>query len=498
MNNSITHLVENGIPSLEGITENFSRQKVGHAEYIEAVKRVFLEAASMFIGETFSMMDEMLRSSSLRKKTWEIVRTDQKSIITSIGETTYQKTLFRDKVSKKSRYLIDDLIDIEPGAVTTEDADAAGLVEAVQSSYRKGGDAVSIGSKISKNAIKERIHKLEFPSEKDLKKPGRKRVVEALYIDADEDHISLQFQEHKGDLKRSKSGRKMNGAMVKLVYVYEGVEPEAPKSKRYRLVNPHYFAGTYEGKANDEMWDEIYSFLENNYDMDSIKHIYVNSDGGNWIKAGMRHLHGCTHILDEFHLRKRLLEMTRHVDSDGSYVARDVLLDTIKRDTKDDFVSFVDMLMFHAGQDEAAWRRVSDGADYILNNWTAAKTRLARRNALCGSSTEGHVSHVLSSRMSTQAMGWSRKGADRMARLRAYYWNGGNMLDLVRYQKKARELPKAAGAENNVVSAAQMVASEHRNVCSWGKYVDAAQVQLSPQLKKWMMIGLYEYVWRLR
>lgn len=35
----------------------------------------------------------------------------------------------------------------------------------------------------------------------------------------------------------------------------------------------------------------------------------------------------------------------------------------------------------------------------------------------------GHVSHVLSKRMSTAAMGWSRKGADRMARLRAYVGN---------------------------------------------------------------------------
>lgn len=32
-----------------------------------------------------------------------------------------------------------------------------------------------------------------------------------------------------------------------------------------------------------------------------------------------------------------------------------------------------------------------------------------------------------------------------MAQLRAYYYNGGDMLELVRYQKKC--LPKAAGCE---------------------------------------------------
>ena len=156
------------------------------------------------------------------------------------------------------------------------------------------------------------------------------------------------------------------------------------------------------------------------------------------------------------------------------------------------------MLMFHAGTDDKVWNRVNEGADYILNNWTAAKTRLIRRNAVCGSSTEGHVSHVLSSRMSTLPMGWSRKGADRMAHLRAYFWNGGNMLDLVRYQKEARVLPKAAGAENETISVAQMISSEHYKTPSWGKYVDKAQVSLSAQMKKWMMIGIYDYVWRLR
>ncbi len=36
--------------------------------------------------------------------------------------------------------------------------------------------------------------------------------------------------------------------MTKLVYIYEGVEKDAPQSKRYHLVNPYYFCGTYEGK----------------------------------------------------------------------------------------------------------------------------------------------------------------------------------------------------------------------------------------------------------
>lgn len=43
---------------------------------------------------------------------------------------------------------------------------------------------------------------------------------------------------------------------------------------------------------------------------------------------------------------------------------------------------------------------------------------------------------------------WIKTGADKMARLRVYQKNGGDMLKLVRYQKQ--ELPKAAGMEEVV------------------------------------------------
>ncbi|WP_242881437.1 hypothetical protein [Robinsoniella peoriensis] len=45
-----------------------------------------------------------------------------------------------------------------------------------------------------------------------------------------------------------------------------------------------------------------------------------------------------------------------------------------------------------------------------------------------------------------------------MAQLRAYNENGGEMLELVRYQKK--DLPKAVGEAYEVLSSAQLLQSE--------------------------------------
>ena len=74
-----------------------------------------------------------------------------------------------------------------------------------------------------------------------------------------------------------------------------------------------------------------------------------------------------------------------------------------------------------------------------MKNWTSAKLRLLKESGIEGSSTEGYVSHVLSDRMSSRPMGWSKKGMAKMAELRAYYYNGGDMLELVRYQKEEME-----------------------------------------------------------
>ena len=68
------------------------------------------------------------------------------------------------------------------------------------------------------------------------------------------------------------------------------------------------------------------------------------------------------------------------------------------------------------------------------------------------------------------------------SKLRAYELNGGDMLDLVRYQKK--ELPKAAGAEYDVLSSTQIQRSEQNRHGELGKYVESLNHSMSLQSKK--------------
>jgi hypothetical protein len=84
--------------------------------------------------------------------------------------------------------------------------------------------------------------------------------------------------------------------------------------------------------------------------------------------------------------------------------------------------------------------------------------------------------------MSSRPMGWSIRGADKMSQLRAYDLNGGDMLELIRYQKK--ELTKAAGSEQDVLSSTQIIASERRRHGELGKYLDSMTHTMSLQNRK--------------
>ena len=69
-------------------------------------------------------------------------------------------------------------------------------------------------------------------------------------------------------------------------------------------------------------------------------------------------------------------------------------------------------------------RRIQDTMGYIKNNWDGIEASV--KNPTVGCSAEGHVSHILSERLSSRPMAWSLEGAGNMPLL-----NGKNSLTRV-------------------------------------------------------------------
>lgn len=90
-------------------------------------------------------------------------------------------------------------------------------------------------------------------------------------------------------------------------------------------------------------------------------------------------------------------------------------------------------------------------------------------------------------------MGGSRIGIDKMAYLREHYWNGGDMLELVRQQE--RELPEAADAEKEVLSCESMLQWERQRYNKLGKYIESMNHSVSTEVKKYAWFNAH--IWGL-
>jgi hypothetical protein len=74
-------------------------------------------------------------------------------------------------------------------------------------------------------------------------------------------------------------------------------------------------------------------------------------------------------------------------------------------------------------RDSGERKRLADLLIYLKNNWEGILNSKRYKELKFAVSAEGHVSHVLSARLSHRPMGWGKKGADHMSYLRALKFN---------------------------------------------------------------------------
>lgn len=484
MINSIQHFQEKGVKNLTEIFSSYTDDLTKFAEMVYGVTKEVTNLGLSMIEEELESYDELLRKRKDLRRGWSVERRDETKLLTSLGEIRYSRTYFHNKETGEYCYLLDRLMGLESHARISEDAEARILDEAVESSYRKGGINACIGEEeVSKETVMNKLHALEFPVLEPLKE---KQKVSHLYIDADEDHVSLQYLEKKGDIKKPR----INTVMPKLIYVYEDVNFDGSK---HELINCHYFGGDYAGtEGTKALWQEVFDFITESYDEETLKKIYINGDGAEWIRTGVG-MHAKAHfVLDRFHMYKYILSATSHL-KDSAQDARSEIYRAINGKRKYVAEEIFDKIL-NITESETKQKAVESAKNYILGNWPGIMEAVKSKDKSLQCSAEGHVSHIYSDRMSSRPLGWSRTGADKMSRLRIYRQNKGNMLELVRYQKK--ELPVAAGAEEVICSATQMLSSERRNRNRLGELADIPVYSI-PYIQVKKIAAIKNHIWGL-
>lgn len=484
MINSIQHFCQNGVKNLEKVMVDYSADMTKIAEMVQGVTKGVVDLGLSIIAEEWENYDELLRTRKDLRPEWYIVRRDETTLLTSLGSVTYHKTLFKNKITGEHEYLLDRIMGMEKHARMTEDAEAKLLEEAVQTSYRKGGESVSVsGEVVSKETAMHKIHALNFPR---VKPRPEKKALKYLYIDADEDHVSLQYINKKGDIKNPRT----NTIMPKLIYVYEGITHE---NGRNELINKKHFGGIYEGgKSIEQLWKEVSDYIEASYDTEELIKIYINGDGAAWIKSGQMLLDKAKFVLDRFHMHKYIIGATSHL-LDSVEDARSEIYCAIYKKKKHQAEEAFEKILA-VTESEAKRKTVEAAKAYILGNWAGIMQWVRDKNEEVRCSAEGHISHVFADRMSSRPLGWSKTGADKMSRLRIYEKNGGSMLELVRFQRE--KLPMAAGCEEVIYSSNKMFSAERKNREALGALADIPIYSIPyPQIKK--IAALKDHIWGL-
>lgn len=256
----------------------------------------------------------------------------------------------------------------------------------------------------------------------DEEKIATKRLVDNIYCIADEDHVHLQ----KGGIEEPR-----------LVVVYDSM---VKNGKRAQLCNKKHFGGVYKGKI-DDLWEEVLTYLDNTYELDKVKNIYVLGDGANWIKTGLEWLPKSINVLDKFHLMKAVNGIVGKETKDNikkiSEYKRRIYRSFYALDFKETKEVVYEILAEE--MEETTRKRKEKLLKYILNNKEGISNLYKYQNHLHGCSAEGHISHLYSARLSSRPLGWKTINVDNVSRLRLVKADNKEIKNIVHNKRKVIE-----------------------------------------------------------
>ena len=175
MYNSIIDFIENDTTKIKKILEKYLF--AGNTlRFEEDLMHVMIEFGRKIYQECLKEIEENIRQSEFRKKNYYVEhKADRRTLLTTFGNLEIERAYYKPKNGGKSVYLLDKYVGLAPH------------------------DKVSL-------AVKNTIHELEVELEEEI--PVQKKKIKNLHIQADEDHVALQFSKKKGDLTVNEMGRK--------------------------------------------------------------------------------------------------------------------------------------------------------------------------------------------------------------------------------------------------------------------------------------------------
>ena len=422
-------IAEIGANYIKEITEVVESNTEGLKGMLESIKPIMAETVLVTMSAVFTELDEQIFLEAKRRNEWTVIRKeDTKSIETIFGTLEYKRRYYRNRKTGQTAHLLDGWLGISTWQKVGDDVRESLVNEAVELSYQKSGEKAA-PAMVSKTSVGRYVS--ETPTVKGLIGDGKKRKCQVVYVEADEDHVALQ------------DGRT---SQVKLVYVHEGNISDTARAKLGHVRYMSWVNGT-----TDDQWEKVASYIEDQYDTDVLETVWLCGDGAAWIAAGAEWLPKCKMILDGYHINKAFMELTNHASQFRSWGWQ-----VLRGGTRAQMEELCSKLLERASTERQA-KEKREIARYLIGHWDAILTR--REKGAPGCSAEGHVSHVLSARLSSRPMGWGKYNMEKMAALRVMRAND----QAIRYERSHAYvtplyIPEAGSIGQSVMSVRKRVA----------------------------------------
>jgi len=405
----IQEIAEKIIKTSEENLINMLEEKKDISEFIGKTRKMLDEIGTDIVSEALRATDRIVKKDKSRKRDWHVARkADKKSLATIFGTVEYERTYYKNKKTKECRYLSDDIVGIEPHERMDTMLKAELIEKAIDLSYNKSGKKVPGEIEFTSQTVMNSIRELDSVANDAVEIKEKKKKADIIYIEADEDHVSNQ------------AGKTIE---PKLIYVHEG--RKLISKDRWELKNKRCFTGVY--LKSEDLWLEVANYLEEAYDIDKCNKIYLSGDGAKWIKEGLNWIKGSQYVLDMFHLSKYIKKATAHMPH-TTHVMWKYINANEKKFTMDLFDALLEEV-----ESESRKETVKEAKRYVKNHWTGIQNNY--NEDYHGCSAEGHISHILSDRLSSRPLSWREPGVDQMARLRVFRENGGDIYQMLSDKK---------------------------------------------------------------
>ena len=373
--------------------------------------------------------EEIIFNLKERKKEFESLEKDDRKIITIFGEIDFKRRYYLDKETSTRVYLLDEYFKIAPKERLLENVETRLIEEAIETNYEKAGKVAAYKTEISKQTIMNKISDLNINEEKN--KPNKKKIVDNIYCIADEDHVHLQ----KGGIEEPR-----------LIVVYDSI---IKNGKRTKLCNKQHFGGVYKSRI-DDLWKEVLTYINNTYDLEKVKNIFILGDGANWIKTGLEWLPKSINVLDKFHLMKAVNGIVGKENKENALEKAEY--------KKRIYTSFYELNFKETKEivyeilaeemEESVRKRKEKLLKYILNNEQGITNLYSYQKELHGCSAEGHISHLYSARLSSRPLGWKTININNVSKLRLVKANNGEIQEIVHNKRKVIEFKEIEKIRN--------------------------------------------------